>query len=62
MLIRSDQFSYQVTGKTSVAEFTGELATGEDRAQVEDALVAFVAVETTDEADPQDVTQQAVTR
>jgi len=62
MLIHSDQFSYQVTGKTSVAEFTGELAPGEDQARVADALVAFVAVETTDEADPRDVAQQAVTQ
>lgn len=60
MLIHADRFSFKVTDKTNVAGFVGELAPGEDRGQVDDALVAFVAVEKQDESGAQNVVQQAV--
>lgn len=59
MMIHADHFSYKVTDKTSVAGYTGELASGEDRTRIEEVLVAFVAVEKPDEADLGDVAQQA---
>lgn len=61
MLIHADKFSFQVTDTTAVAGFVGELAQGEERGAIEDALVAFVAVEKPDEAGAQDVAEQAVT-
>jgi threonyl-tRNA synthetase len=62
MMIHADRFAYRVTDKTSVAGFVGEFAPGEDQAQLEDVLVAFVAVEKQDEAGPQDVAEQAATQ
>lgn len=62
MIIHADRFSFRVTDKTSVAGFVGELAPGEDRAEIAEALVAFLAVEKQDESDTQDVAQQAVTQ
>src|SRR2546429_1129196 len=62
MMIHADKFSYKVTDKTGVAGFVGELAAGEDQAQIEDALVAFLAVEKPDEFGPHDVAEQAVTQ
>jgi threonyl-tRNA synthetase len=59
MMIHSDHFSYKVTDKTSVAGFAGDLAPGEDHAELDGALVAFVSVEKEDEADPQDIADQA---
>jgi threonyl-tRNA synthetase len=60
MLIHADRFSFKVTDKTNVAGFVGTLAPGEDQGQVDDALVAFVAVEKQDETGTQSVVQQAV--
>lgn len=62
MMIHADKFSFRVTDKTGVAGFVGELAAGEDQAQIEEALVAFLAVEKPDESGPQDVAEQAVTQ
>jgi len=59
MMIHADQFSFEVTDETSVAGFVGELAPGEDRGQVEQVLVAFLAVEKGDESSTQDVSEQA---
>src|SRR3979411_1899360 len=59
MLIHADQFSFRVTDKTSSAAFGGELAPGEDRAKLEEALVAFLAVEGRDESAVHDVAEQA---
>jgi threonyl-tRNA synthetase len=59
MMIHSDHFSYQVTDKTSLAGFAGDLGPGEDQAELDDALVAFVSVEKEDEADPHDIAEQA---
>ena len=58
MTIHADRFSFAVTGKTSVAGFVGDLAQSEER--VEEALVAFVAVEKLDESDAMGVAEQAV--
>ena len=60
MMIHADRFSFRVTDKTSVAGFAGDLGPGEDRAQLDDALVAFLAVEQQDESAVQDVAEQAV--
>jgi threonyl-tRNA synthetase len=60
MMVHADKFSFKVTDKTGVAGFVGELAAGEDQAQIEEALVAFLAVEGPDESGPQDVAEQAV--
>jgi threonyl-tRNA synthetase len=62
MMIHADRFSFEVTDKTSVAGFAGELAPGEDRGQVEEVLVAFIAVEKVDELGAQDVARQAAER
>ena len=62
MMIHADRFSFKVTDKTSVAGFVGELAPGEDQAQIEDALVAFLAVEKQDESSPRDIAEQAAER
>jgi threonyl-tRNA synthetase len=62
MMIHADKFSFKVTDKTGVAGFVGELAAGEDQAQIEDLLVAFLAVEKPDESGPDDVAEQAVTQ
>lgn len=59
-MIHSDRFCFRVTDKTSVAGFVGELGPGEDQARIEDALVAFVAIEKPDESGIQDVAEQAV--
>lgn len=61
-MIHADRFSFRVTDKTSVAGFVGELAPGDEQAQIEEALVAFVAVEKQDESGEQDVAKQAVTQ
>lgn len=60
LMIHADRFSFRVTDKTSVASFVAELAPGEDHAELEEALVAFVAVEKPDETAPHDVVGQAV--
>lgn len=60
MLIHADRFSFKVTDKTNVAGFVGKLEPGEDQGQVDDVLVAFVAVEKQDESGAQNVVQQAV--
>lgn len=60
MMIHADQFSFEVTDKTSVSGFFGELESGEDRGQIEEVLVAFLAVEEQDGSGPQSVTEQAV--
>lgn len=62
MMIHADRFSFKVTDKTSVAGFVDELAPGEEKAQVEDVLVAFLSVEKQDESGVQDVARQAVTQ
>jgi threonyl-tRNA synthetase len=62
MLIHADRFSFKVTEETSVAGFAGELAPGEDLGHVEEALVAFVAVEKADESSPQDMAEQTAAR
>jgi threonyl-tRNA synthetase len=62
MMIHADKFSFKVTDKTGVAGFVGDLAAGEDHAEIEEALVAFVAVESPDEAGTQDVSEQAATQ
>lgn len=62
MLIHADRFSFQVTDKTTVSGFSGDIAPGEDRASLEEVLVAFVSVEKTDESDPHDVAEQAATQ
>jgi len=59
MLIHADRFSFQVTDKTSVSGFSGEVSPGDDRASLEEVLVAFVSVEKGDEADPEDIAGQA---
>ncbi|GIJ29235.1 threonine--tRNA ligase [Micromonospora qiuiae] len=59
MLIHADRFSFQVTDRTNVAGFVGDLAPGEERASLEDVLVAFVSVEKADESGPHDVAEQA---
>lgn len=59
MLIHADRFSFQVTDKTTVSGFAGEIAPGEERASLEEVLVAFVSVEKGDESDPRDVAEQA---
>src|SRR5690349_12260035 len=61
MLIHADRFSFQVTDKTTVSGFSGDLAPGEERAVLEEVLVAFVSVEKADESDPRDVAEQAAT-
>lgn len=58
-MIHADQFSFKVTDETSVAGFAGTLADGEDRARIEDVLVAFIAVEKVDEAGTADISEQA---
>ena len=60
MMIHADRFSYKVTDKTSVAGFAGEISPGEDRGEVEEVLVAFLAVENGDESNTKDVVEQTV--
>jgi len=60
MLIHADRFSFKVTDKTSVSGFVGELSAGAEQGQIDDVLVAFVAVEKGDETDPSNVAAQAV--
>lgn len=62
MMIHADRFSFKVTDKTRVAGFVGELAPGEDQAQIEEALVAFLSVEKQDEEGVHNVVSQAVTQ
>lgn len=62
MMIHADRFSFAVTGKAAGAGFLAELAQGEDRAQLDEVLVAFMTVEERDEAGPQDVAEQAASR
>jgi threonyl-tRNA synthetase len=59
MMIHADRFSFKVTDKTSVAGFSGELSPGEKQGQVQEVLVAFIAVENGDESSAQDVSEQA---
>jgi threonyl-tRNA synthetase len=62
MMIHADRFSFAVTGKASGVGFLADLAPGEDGAQLEEALVAFMSVEERDEAGPHDVAEQAASR
>ena len=62
MMIHADHFSFKVTDKTSVLEFLGEPTSDEDQAQIEDALVVFLAVEKQDETGVHNVAEQAVTQ
>ncbi len=62
MMIHADRFSFAVTGKASGAGFLAELEPGDERAQLDEALVAFVTVEERDEAGPHDVAEQAASR
>ena len=50
MMIHADRFRFRVTEKTIVSGFAGELGPGEDQGQIDDALVAFLAVEKPDES------------
>ncbi len=59
LMIHADRFSFEVTEATSVAEYAGKLADDEGKGQIDEALVAFMAVETSDESDPNDVAAQA---
>ncbi|HIJ74099.1 MAG TPA: threonine--tRNA ligase [Candidatus Hydrogenedentes bacterium] len=59
MMIHANRFSFEVTDKTSVSGFGGELHPGEDRDRVEEVLVAFLAVEKGDESNVHDVAGQA---
>jgi threonyl-tRNA synthetase len=59
MLIHADHFSFEVTDRTSVAGFVGELAAEDSHARVEEVLVAFTTVEKGDEADGRGVAEQA---
>jgi threonyl-tRNA synthetase len=60
MMIHADRFSFEVKDKTSVSGFFGELESGEDQGQVEEVLVAFLAVEKQDESGTQNIVDQAV--
>jgi threonyl-tRNA synthetase len=59
MTIHADRFSFQVTDKTGVAGFAGDLTPGEDHEEVSETLVAFIAAEKPDESAPSDVSAQA---
>lgn len=59
MLIHADHFSFEVTDRTSVAGFVGELTPGDRRARVDEVLVAFTAVEKADESDGPGVAARA---
>jgi threonyl-tRNA synthetase len=59
MMIHADRFSFEVTGKATGTGSVDELSPGEDRGEVDDALVAFMSVETVDESAPHDVAEQA---
>ncbi|HIJ65204.1 MAG TPA: threonine--tRNA ligase, partial [Candidatus Hydrogenedentes bacterium] len=59
MMIHANRFSFEVTDKTGVSGFGGELHPGEDRDRVEEVLVAFLAVEKGDESNVHDVAGQA---
>lgn len=58
MMIHADRFTFKVTEKTNVAGFAGELTPSEDRDQVEEVLVAFLAVEKQDESSTLDMAEQ----
>lgn len=60
MMIHADRFSFEVKDKTSVSGFVGELESGENQGQIEEVLVAFIAVEKQDESGAQSVMDQAV--
>ncbi len=55
LLIHADNIEYEVVSKTKMAE-TGIIP----KDAMQDALVAFCAVEAVDESDPADVTAQTV--
>jgi threonyl-tRNA synthetase len=59
LTIHADRFSFAVTGDTNVAGFAKEVADEHRAEQLGEVLVAFVAVETGDGAQPQDVAAQA---
>ncbi|MCL6589821.1 MAG: threonine--tRNA ligase [Firmicutes bacterium] len=59
MMIHAGRFTYKVTDKTSVAGAAGEILPGEECGQAEEALVAFMAVESGDESGVSDVARQA---
>lgn len=61
MTLHADRFSFRVTGKTSVAGFVGDLPRDLEQGQVEEALIAFVAVEKSDESDARGVAERAAT-
>jgi threonyl-tRNA synthetase len=60
MMIHADRFSFEVTAMTSGAGSVDEPAPGEDRGNVDDAVVAFLSVETVDESAPRDIAERAV--
>lgn len=59
MLIHADHFSFEVTDRTSVADFVDELTPDQTGARVDEVLVAFTSVEKVDEADAEGVSEQA---
>jgi threonyl-tRNA synthetase len=59
MLIHADRFLYEVTDRTSVADFTDGLPPDQRSAQVDEVLVAFISVEKPDEAAVQGVAERA---
>jgi threonyl-tRNA synthetase len=58
-MIHADRFAFAVTGEASVAEPAGETATSSEQAQLDEVLVAFVAVEQGDRSGPENVARQA---
>jgi threonyl-tRNA synthetase len=59
LTIHADRFSFAVTGETDVAGYAKAVATGHQAEQLDEVLVAFIAVETGDGGQPQDVANQA---
>jgi threonyl-tRNA synthetase len=59
LTIHADRFSFAVTGESTAVALAGEPEALVHGAALEDLLVAFMAVEKGDEADPQDVAEQA---
>jgi threonyl-tRNA synthetase len=59
MLIHADHFSFEVTDRTSVADFVKPLEPDEEQGRIDEVLVAFIAVEKADAADASGVAEQA---
>jgi threonyl-tRNA synthetase len=58
LTIHADRFTFAVTGEASVATFAAEGDESRHGAEIDEVLVAFMAVEKGDEGDPQDVAEQ----